>query len=183
MYELVNKAVQNFIIEEHGQETWNLIKKKANVSEVAFVSMQTYPDIITYEIVGAASEHFGIDANDILEAFGIYWIKFTMQEGYDHLITMAGGNLPEFLKNLNNMHTHIAQSYNQLRPPSFLCEEIDQATFRLIYTSEREGLAMFVKGLLKGLGKKFEVNLEIAYKGQMKGEDNSHLFIIKYTNQ
>jgi len=170
MYGLVNKAVQNFVIEGHGEETWNLIKEKAGISEAAFVSMQTYPDNITYDIVGAASEHFSIDANDILEAFGGYWI----------LITLAGGNFPDFLRNLNNMHTHIAQSYDKLRPPSFLCEDIDESTFRLTYTSEREGLAMFVKGLLLGLGEKFEVTLDIDYRGQLKEDEYSHEFIVIY---
>ena len=181
MYGLVNKAVQDFVIKGHGEETWNLIKDKAGVSEAAFVSMQTYPDKITYDLVGAASEHFGIDANDILQAFGLHWIKFTMEEGYGHLITLAGGNFPDFLRNLNNMHTHIAQSYDKLRPPSFLCEDIDESTFRLTYTSEREGLAMFVKGLLLGLGEKFEVDLDIDYKGQVEGSEQSHEFIVKYS--
>jgi len=181
MYGLVNKAVQKFVTEEHGEENWNIIKEKAGVSEVAFVSMQTYPDNITFNLVGAASEHFGIDANDILIAFGGYWIKFAMNEGYGHLIDLAGGNLPDFLRNLNNMHTHIAQSYDKLRPPSFLCEDIDESTFRLTYTSEREGLAMFVKGLLLGLGEKFGVTIDIDYRGEIQSDAYSHLFIVKYS--
>ena len=70
MYGLVNKATQDFVIAGHGEETGDIIKTKAVVKEEAFISMQPYPDEITYNIVMAASEHLGVDANDILEGFG-----------------------------------------------------------------------------------------------------------------
>ncbi|NRA10745.1 MAG: heme NO-binding domain-containing protein, partial [Crocinitomicaceae bacterium] len=118
MYGLVNKAAQDFIVESQGQETWEIIKEKAGVKEDAFISMQAYPDEITYSIVMAASEHLKVDPDVILEAFGRYWIKFTMVQGYSHLLSLAGKTFPEFLNNLNNMHAHIAQSYTELKPPS-----------------------------------------------------------------
>lgn len=182
MYGLVNKAAQDFVVEGHGEETWKIIKEKAGVNEVAFVSMQPYPDEITYNIVGAASEHLGLDANDILEAFGQYWIKFTMVEGYSHLLDLAGGTFPEFLNNLNNMHAHIAQSYTKLKPPSFICEEIDGNNFKFEYHSDRPGLARFVKGLLLGLGNRFNITVLVEYIGNIDGKENSHEYRVNYTS-
>jgi len=180
MYGLVNKAAKDFVIINHGEGVWEIIKEKANVKDAAFVSMQQYPDMLTYNIVGAASEYLKVDASEILEAFGKYWIQFTMTEGYSHLLDLAGGTFPAFLNNLNNMHAHIAQSYTELKPPSFICEEIDSSTFNFEYHSERPGLAPFVKGLLMGLGDRFNLNLDIKYVGIIGGRENSHKFLVKY---
>jgi hypothetical protein len=178
MYGLVNKAAQDFVISGHGEEIWEIIKSKAGVKEEAFISMQPYPDEITYNIVMTASEHLNADPNDILEAFGKYWIEFTMVEGYSHLLDLAGGTFPEFLNNLDNMHSHIAQSYTELKPPSFICEEIDANSFKFEYHSNRPGLARFVKGLLLGLGDRFNIELDIKYIGTIDGKENSHEYLV-----
>ncbi|MBL4604094.1 MAG: heme NO-binding domain-containing protein [Flavobacteriaceae bacterium] len=180
MYGLVNKAAQDFVIEGHGEEVWQIIKAKAGVKEEAFVSMQPYPDEITYNIVGAASAHLGADPDDILEAFGQYWIKFTMVEGYSHLLDLAGGTFPEFLNNLNNMHAHIAQSFTELRPPTFYCEVIDANTFKFDYHSDRPGLRRFVKGLLLGLGGRFKIDVNVEYIGNIDGKENSHEYRVTH---
>ncbi len=180
MYGLVNKAAQDFVIEGYGNETWQIIKEKAGVKEEAFVSMQPYPDEITYNIVSAASEHLRVGANDILEGFGAYWIKFTMIEGYAHLLDLAGGTFPAFLNNLNNMHAHIAQSFTELKPPTFYCEEIDQKTFKFEYHSDRPGLVSFVAGLLKGLGERFDLKVDVDYIGNIDGKENSHEYRVSY---
>ena len=181
MYGLVNKAAQDFVIAGHGEETWNIIKEKAGIKEDAFVSMQPYPDEITYNIVGAASELLGADPNDILEGFGKYWIEFTMVEGYSHLLDLAGRTFPEFLNNLNNMHAHIAQSYTELQPPSFYCEEIDDKTFKFEYHSNRPGLARFVIGLLLGLGDRFGLKLDVKHVGTIDNKENSHEYLVSYS--
>jgi hypothetical protein len=181
MYGLVNKAAQDFVIEGHGEEVWQIIRAKAGVEEVAFVSMQPYPDEITYNIVGAASAHLGADPDDILEAFGQYWIKFTMVEGYSHLLDLAGRTFPEFLNNLNNMHAHIAQSFTELKPPSFYCETIDAHTFRFEYHTERPGLVRFVKGLLLGLGERFNITVGVEYIGTIEGKENSHEYRVTHS--
>lgn len=181
MYGLVNKAAQDFVIEGHGEEVWQIIRAKAGVEEVAFVSMQPYPDEITYNIVGAASAHLGADPDDILEAFGQYWIKFTMVEGYSHLLDLAGRTFPEFLNNLNNMHAHIAQSFTELKPPSFYCETIDAHTFRFEYHTERPGLVRFVKGLLLGLGERFNITVGVEYIGTIDGKENSHEYRVTHS--
>ena len=56
MYGLVNKAVVDLVVSKFGEDTWNAIKKKAEVDIDVFVSMDGYPDELTYKLVGAASD-------------------------------------------------------------------------------------------------------------------------------
>ncbi len=66
MYGMVNKAVQDLVVTQFGQEKWNEIKRKADIDVEAFVAMSTYPDEVTYKLVGAASEVLGLPADKIL---------------------------------------------------------------------------------------------------------------------
>ncbi len=178
MYGLVNKAVEKFVLENYDEETWEQIKKEANIEEESFISMQSYSDDVTYNLVGAASKLLSIDANVILELFGKYWIKFSMLEGYSHLIQLAGNSFPEFVKNLDNMHSHIAQSYTELQPPSFQCQEVDHETIEVIYSSHRPGLMTFVKGLFLGLGEHFKIDIQIEHVGEIA--KNQHKYTVTY---
>ena len=163
MYGLVNKAVEDLVCSRFGEETWAQIQDRAGVDVVGFVSMEPYPDEITYKLVAAASEVLGAPVSALLEAFGEHWILYTAREGYGELISMFGTSLREFLGNLDNMHMRVGLSFPQLRPPSFIVRDVAPGVVELEYHSSREGLAPMVVGLLKGLGKSFDVAVRVEH--------------------
>jgi hypothetical protein len=67
----------------------------------------------------------------------------------------AGKSLPEFLGNLPNFHSRVAMIFPNLQPPKFRCTDVTERSLRLHYHTHRPGLAWFVVGLLKGLGKMY----------------------------
>jgi predicted hydrocarbon binding protein len=125
--------------------------------------MDSYPDELTYKLVGAASEVLGISADDALTAFGEFWVLYTGNAGYGDIMEMAGGNLRDFLFNLDNLHTRVGQSFTKLRPPSFRFDVIDDDVLRMHYLTERAGLCPMVIGLLNGLAKRFKSELAIEH--------------------
>lgn len=162
MYGLVNQAVEGLVTKDFGREAWLEIKAKAGFEDPLFVSMKSYDDSITYNLVGAASEILNIPADKLLEVFGEYWILYTAKEGYGDMLEMAGSTLPEFLGNLNHLHKRVGDIMPKSTPPSFICEHISMNECKLHYISKREGLNSMVIGLIKGLGKRFELKgLEI----------------------
>ena len=163
MYGLVNKAVVDLVTTKFGAETWNKIKQKADVDIDVFVSMDGYPDDITYRLVGAASEVLKITPEQVLEAFGEYWVLYTAQEGYGPLLNASGTNLREFLMNLDALHARVAMTMSNLKPPRFKVVDVDKDTMLLEYRSTREGLAPMVVGLLRGLGIRFSTPIEITH--------------------
>lgn len=156
MYGLVNKAVEELVVTNFGEEQWERIKVKAGVTEEVFISNESYPDEMTYQLVGAASEVLGIPAEGILEAFGEHWVLNTAMKGYGAMMTSCGSSLPEFLINLPNFHTRVAMIYPNLQPPRFSCSDIGENSLQLHYFSHRQGLKHFVIGLVKGLGKLYK---------------------------
>lgn len=161
MYGLVNNAVQGLIVERFGEETWARIKKRAAVEVDEFLSMASYPDDLTYRLVGAATEELSMPAEDILHAFGEYWVLQIASKRYGDLMTAGGRTLPEFLQNLDQLHSRVRLSFPDLQPPSFRCSDIEEGCLTLHYISHRPGLAPFVTGLIQGLAKLFEVEATV----------------------
>ena len=46
MYGLVNKAVESLVLSKFGQDTWDIICEKANISG-PIISMKSYDDQVT----------------------------------------------------------------------------------------------------------------------------------------
>lgn len=178
MFGLVNKGLEDMVCYQYGEEAWEEIKSIAEVEIEAFISMDAYPDDITYRLVDATSAVIKIPATEVLEAFGRYWILFTAIEGYGALVNMAGDSLPEFLQNLDNLHARVGLSFPKLQPPSFLCSDLEAESMKLHYYSERPGLTPMVVGMLKGLGEKFDVEVNIQLtNSKAQGNDREELSI------
>ena len=179
MYGLVNKAVEQFVIETQGEEVWKQIKTKAGIETEHFSTMHSYDDSITYSLVGTASELLNIDATVILIEFGKFWIKFAKKQGYGHYFTLGGGDLYQFLKNLDRMHSNIEKTYIELTPPSFKCTKLESGQLYLQYFSPRTGLEPFVEGLLYGLGDHFKIQLSVKHDKE-NNQSEGEVFIIDF---
>lgn len=180
MYGLVNKALEDLVRTRYGEDTWEAIRRNAGVDIDAFISMDAYPDEVTYKLVGAASEVLGLSAEEVLKAFGEYWVRYTAKEGYGELLKMAGDTLPAFLQNLDNLHTRVGLIFPNLKPPSFRCTDIREDSLRLHYYSPagRAGLAPFVIGLVNGLAVMFKTETSITQTGsRSQGADHDEFLI------
>lgn len=95
------------------------------------------------------------DISEVLQQFGEQFIEWCHEYGYDHLLTLLGGNLLEFLSNLDALHDHLANEYPGMRAPSFRCEPDanDSSSLLLHYYSERWGLHDIVIGIIKSVAK------------------------------
>ena len=116
MYGLVNKAIQDLISDKFGEDKWQEIKKLSGFEDDFFISLQAYPDKVTYDLVKNASIVLGADASQVMEAFGEYWILYTANEGYGEMMNLAGNTITEFLNNLD-MGILISALYTKLRAP------------------------------------------------------------------
>ncbi|MAJ47262.1 MAG: hypothetical protein CBC35_08440 [Planctomycetes bacterium TMED75] len=161
MYGLINKAISGLVIQNFGTAAWQEICQAANLDTHEFVSMEQYPDSITYDLVGAASKVLDLPPEVILETFGRYWVEFVGQQNYGKLMDAAGGNLGDFLENLDEMHARIMLSYPKLIPPSFKLSNRTSQSMSLHYSSTRAGLEPLVVGLLRGLADRFEIRIDV----------------------
>lgn len=161
MYGIINKAIEELAIKSGGQEAWTQIRRFAGCGQHDFMTMQDYPDSVTYRLVEAASAVLEVPADELLRQFGRHWILYTGDKGYGPIMSAFGDNVRDFMRNLNSMHTSILGAMPRLRPPRFSVENVSDQLIRVHYISERPGLAQMVWGLLEGLGEKFNEPLQV----------------------
>jgi Haem-NO-binding len=181
MYGMVNKAVEDLVVKNFGAEKWVAIKEKAGADVDVFLSNEGYPDKLTYDLVGAASEVLGIPARDILIAFGEHWILHTARDGYGSMMEANGRSLPEFLQNLPSFHTRVAMIFPDLQPPRFSCSDVTENSLMLHYHSHRPGLSDFVVGLLQGLGKMFNTPAVVEITERKDDGADHDVFLVRWS--
>lgn len=161
MYGLVNKAIEDLVVSLAGERTWLEIVDRAGIDAATFVSLDSYPDEVTFSLVSAASEVLGQPPEQILEQFGEHWVRYTGREGYGPLIKAYGTDVASFLKNLDALHARVVLIMPELKPPSFRIVEDGPDRYLVHYYSTRSGLGPMVTGLLRGVGALFEEDLTV----------------------
>ena len=69
MYGLINSALKSMINEQYSPDIWEKILVASNVPNESFMTMRSYDDKITYDLVGAASEVLAIPTDKCLELY------------------------------------------------------------------------------------------------------------------
>jgi hypothetical protein len=163
MYGIVNKAIEDLIKENFGEDKWEAIKKRSGIDIDFFISNEPYDDDITYKLAGATSEEMDMPIEKVLEALGEWWVLRTTKEKYGGMMEAGGNNLKEFLINLPVFHHRVMLMYPKLTPPEFKVSDLQEQSINVHYFSKRHGLKEFVRGLLQGLGKMYgtEVAIEL----------------------
>lgn len=178
---LVNHAIEQLVITMKGKAGWRGVCAHAGLAPDGFVSTQSYDDDITFRLVNSLSVRLGVPEEEVLEAFGEYWITYADNEGYGALMTAGGSHLREFLANLNDMHSRVEfVLFTKLRLPLFRIEDVSDTEYRLFYTSERSGLAPMVVGLVKGLARRFKQSVEVEHIHSKADVNDEDIFSVRH---
>jgi Haem-NO-binding len=179
MYGLVNAAFRELIISRHGLGKWEDIRRKLEIDSDEFARMQPYADALTYQMVKHGAQATGVTEEELLSAFGEFWVTYTDRAGYGALFEFAGDSLVDFLLGLDELHARVGRNFPKLKPPSFRCDVIDRSTLRMHYLTDRSGLCPFVSGLLKGLSNRFQTPLDVTtLECRARGADHC-VFLLK----
>jgi hypothetical protein len=173
MYGIVNKAIEELVIANFGEDKWEAIKVRSGIDIDFFISSEPYDDDITFKLAQAVSEEMGMTLGAVLEAFGEWWVLKTTKEKYGGLMEAGGNDLKEFLINLPLFHNRVMLIYPKLTPPEFKVTDITENSINLHYFSKREGLQDFVRGLIQGLAKMYNTPVTINLV-QTRDEGSSH---------
>jgi len=175
MYGMINRGLQEMVLAQHGETGWQAICEKAGAKDTIFVRMDTYPDSLTFNIVGAASAVLGASAEELMRRFGKFWISYASNEGYGPLLDEAGDTLVEMLENLDELHFRLGnvfplygtqKGFDKMMPPQFTVTDKTANRVLVHYRSKREGLAPMVVGLIEGLAERCGTTVKVAQVAQ-----------------
>jgi hypothetical protein len=173
MYGIVNKAIEELVIANFGEDKWEVVKQRSGIDIDYFISNEPYDDDITFKLAQAVSQEMGMTLSAVFIAFGEWWVVKTTKEKYGGLMESGGNDLKEFLMNLPIFHNRVMLIYPKLTPPEFRVSDITENSLNLHYFSKREGLQDFVRGLIQGLGIMYETVVTINLI-QTRDEGSTH---------
>ncbi|OXB83081.1 UNVERIFIED_CONTAM: hypothetical protein H355_016645 [Colinus virginianus] len=110
MYGFINTCLKSLVVEKYGEEIWEKLRLQAGVQD-NFLTFGVYKDEITMQLVDKACKILGVPADTVLREFGEYFFEFCKRSGYDHMLRTLGGNLYEFIENLDALHSYLSLSY------------------------------------------------------------------------
>lgn len=182
MYGLINMAIKQLVLDNFGESGWQKVLDEAKVKQTNFEMLTIYDDEITYKLVGGACAVTGKSAEEILKLFGSYWVKYAAGAGYEPLFKLFGPTFKECMMNLNRMHEHMGAMMPGLIPPQFdLEEELGEKEVILQYSSQRQGLAPMVSGLIEALAQRYGITNLLVTQLERKPDIEAERFQIKWS--
>ncbi|XP_062236875.1 guanylate cyclase soluble subunit beta-2 [Platichthys flesus] len=187
MYGFINSCLQSLVMERFGQETWDKLSSLPGVQDT-FMTYTVYDDILTLSLVGEACSLLGVSADVFLKLFGEHFFVFCKKAGYDTMLRTLGGNLFDFIQNLDSLHSYLALSYREMNAPSFRVEMTDDGNMLLHYYSDRKGLHHIVPGIMEAVGRDLfdsTVTMEVlnqSVEDERTGKREHVVFLVKQTS-
>jgi guanylate cyclase soluble subunit beta len=157
MYGMVNQAIKSMVLENFGPSMWESVCQKASLQTRDFTPFEQYDDNITGNIVVTISELTNIKAEDLLEAFGIYWVEYAKRSEYNSILVSFATSPIALIESLDSLHSRLQLLFSELSAPSFWVEHSAPNEIIVHYSTIRKDMPLefFVVGLLKGVFKMF----------------------------
>lgn len=180
MYGIVNKAMEELVLANFGEECWERVKLNSNLDIDYFISNESYNDDLTYALARSIALETNKTLSEILICFGEWWVVNTTKVKYGGLMEAGGNDLREFLINLPQFHNRVMLIYPKLTPPEFKVSHIKSNSLQLHYFSKRMGLQDFVRGLIQGLGIVYKKKVVITLLQSRDYGDSHEIFNISW---
>ncbi|KAM6945328.1 guanylate cyclase soluble subunit beta-2 [Aplochiton taeniatus] len=153
------------------------------------MTYEIYDDDLTMRLVKEACSMLDVSSEVVLKLFGEYFFSFCKMAGYDAMLRTLGGNLVEFIENLDALHSYLALSYQEMNAPSFRVEKREDGKMLLHYYSDRKGLFHIVPGIIEAVAEDFfdsEVSMTILNQeeeDERTGKKEHVVFLVKQTSR
>lgn len=154
MYGMIHRALLLMLDEKVGRDA-NPLNASRRARPELFLSASTHSDDATVGMLQQAASAVGTPLPEFMVEFGEYWITFADQGAYAGLMRSAGDTLPQFIRNLDRLHTGVRDALPTALTPRFRLISDDGEEIRVGYASTRQDLEPFVQGLLQALVKRF----------------------------
>lgn len=153
-------CLSKLVIEKFGKDKWKEIMKASGLREDAiFLAHQDVDDSAVMTVLEKTCNVLGITLDQAADAFGEYWVSTFAKKVYkDYYKNITSAK--EFLLNMDHVHKEATDTIENAHPPQFEYEEPADNILIMKYISQRGLIDIFI-GLIKGVGKHFNEELEI----------------------
>jgi hypothetical protein len=89
---IIHNCICQLVLRDLGEEAWVRASDTTQLSKDVNMK-KTFSDDDTYRLIGAVANMTGCTVPDLLEAFGIYFVEYVIQNGLGELLACLSDNL------------------------------------------------------------------------------------------
>ncbi len=167
MHGLVNRAVQCFVRDTYGAESWNDVVQQAGLEFSEFEAMLHYDDAITHAIVNAVTVIWDLPRDTLLEDIGTYLVTHPNVDALRRLLRFGGDNFLEFLQSLDDLEARAKLAVDDLDLPKLELHDHGGNVFRLTCEHSLAGFAFVVLGVLRTMADDYGALALLEYTGRV----------------
>lgn len=155
------------IVSKYGKDKWEQCLEGAGLKKnTPFLPTSDIPDADVLNVVQSACKVLNISLQEVADGFGDFWVNDYARKIYKAYFKKAG-SAREFLLNMDNLHNEVTKNIPNAHPPRFTFDWANDKTLIMTYKSDR-GMIDFLVGLVKGVGKFFNEDLQVKKVGNDK---------------
>jgi hypothetical protein len=179
MYGIFHVAIRDLINTQFSPKVWQKILDSGHFDDGDFLSIKSYEDGLTDRLITTAVQVIGTTHERFLEKLGIFFIAEFSADLRDALTL---GSRPGFQVSLLNLPGYIRtviKAFPGLSAADFTAHQVDNNTFRVVYRSQRRGMAPLVRGLILGLARLYDEKVVLsASELQISPEVNESSYVV-----
>lgn len=151
MHGLINRAIQCYARDTHGDAAWGQIARKAGLGFDSFEAMLIYEDAMTEAVISAAVEVLQRPREVILEDLGTFLVSNPNLDALRRLLRFGGVTFTEFLQSLEDTRGRGRLALPDLDLPDLDLYEISPSLYTLQCRFPIEGSGHVLVGLLRAM--------------------------------
>ncbi|MFL4470623.1 heme NO-binding domain-containing protein [Tateyamaria armeniaca] len=179
MHGLINRAIQRFVVDSYGTETWVEAARIADLGFVEFESMLTYDDEVTPAVLNAVSFVLNRDRDEVMEDIGTYLVSHPNVEALRRLLRFGGVNFVEFLHSLDDLPDRARLAVSDLKLPRIELQDHAPGHFSLICQSSLDGYGHVMMGVLRAMADDYGVLAVLEHAGSGDGVETISISLIE----
>lgn len=173
MHGLVNKAIQYFLVDTYGQETWEAIAQRSGVSQLlgedGFETMQRYDDSLTTAVIAQAVALTRLPAETLLEDLGTFLVSSTELGAVRRLLRFGGLTFTDFLYSLDELQGRSHLAVPDLGLPDLWVLATQEGRFQITCRDCPQGFGHVLLGILRALADDYGTLAVLEHRGRTPG--------------
>ena len=165
MHGMINRALQCFLRDTYGAQTWAEIAEAAELGFDNFEAMLAYPDSVTMDVMSAAARHFKKPVESILEDVGTYMVSHPNVEPIRRLLRFGGGDFTEFLFSLNELQGRARMALPDIEVPKLKVEPDGEGQYLLVCSHDVPGFGYVMLGVLRAMADDYGALVFLEHQG------------------
>jgi hypothetical protein len=165
MHGLINRSIQCFLRDTHGQAIWLRTARQAGLRFDSFEPMLHYPPDLTDRLIGISAQVLDRPRDAVLEDLGTYLVSHPDLDRVRRLLRFGGVTFTDFLHSLEDLPDRCRLALPELSLPTIALSEFGEGVFRLYCGRLFAGTGHVMVGLLRAMADDYGALVVVEHGG------------------